>query len=60
MTRRTSSLAFCKPVLSIGLVLTPEQAKENGASMIVIIGNAQSPLTNYIDLIFLSIYLKFE
>ena len=35
-------------------VLTLEQAKKNGASTIVITGNAQSPLTRHADLIFIS------
>jgi RpiR family carbohydrate utilization transcriptional regulator len=35
-------------------VITMEQAKKNGASTIVITGNAQSPITRHADLTFLS------
>lgn len=36
-------------------VLTLEQAKKNGASTIVITGNAQSPITQFADILFLSV-----
>ncbi len=51
-------IAISQSGASTDPVITLELAKKNGASTIVITGNAQSPLTQFADVTFLSVSLE--